>query len=637
MSNFPVLLSCTPGTKESSLVLICMIAFASSALCEGVYLLQSGGQVVEDALTSSLPAKLMRIFCNKFGRNITGFRPVIDLAFMRDVVNKLSSNSKKINPLVNLEFRGRVVFNADSVLGTDSCTSMNSQVTKPGNIAEDSSIISAHEHVKTSHGSFIHPQGSKELVGSLETEWKTTNQYLLKEHAWLRCTRRCMFALVPQLNNLLRKLDILSLHTTEDPAVMPQTRNSIENTPTTDTGLLSNLHVFLLVHNSHPPPCRLNCMRQQKVLQHENSTDCVEYSVLTILSLEGYDFLEAIRPREITATAQLPGTTSIHVQMFNIELKAKMKSYHMPEYDSTLRVKQLVNAVSEKVIRAEIDCSASQFCDSSVATKFDNQHPFFSTMQNASLLKVSPSHVGYYWQSGKPTRKKSFYSLDLLEMLRHFWRTNSILTNVLKGEGVSLGVYLSKSEAFFNINILPVGNIYGFKVFSSKKFSLHICISDSEPAKMFDSARNLVEILLDFNLCSEVALTNSESSRLYVLYTRKKKGSVQNQQIKFIGSVQNQPIKLMALGHPIQSFADKWYVVRRSILKDMGNIRDQQFGSLDLVRSAYLGLQCLLKRVPILRVDAKEALVYEVTLGLSEQVGDSLPLVVSFWLHYLFV
>ncbi|KAM7510537.1 hypothetical protein LguiB_009412 [Lonicera macranthoides] len=204
---------------------------------------------------------------------------------MRDVVNKLSSNSKKINPLVNLEFRARVVFNADSVLGTDSCTSMNSQVTKPGNIAEDSSIISAHEHVKTSHGSFIHPQGSKELVGSLETEWKTTNQYLLKEHAWLRCTRRCMFALVSQLNNLLRKLlqnlisNILSFG---------QCRNSIENTPTTDTGLLSNLHVFLLVHNSHPPPCRLNCMRQQKV----------------------------------------------------------------ESLDSTLRVKQLVNAVSEKVIRA---------------------------------------------------------------------------------------------------------------------------------------------------------------------------------------------------------------------------------------------------------------------------------------------
>ncbi|KAM7461599.1 hypothetical protein LguiA_029720 [Lonicera macranthoides] len=155
-----------------------------------------------------------------------------------------------------------VVFNADSVLGTDSRTSMNSQVTKPGNIAEDSSIISAREHFKTSHGYFIHPQGSKELVGSLETKWKTTNQYLLKEHAWLQCTRRCMFALVPQLNNLLMKLlqnliiNILSFG---------QCRTSIENTPTTDTGLLSNLHVFLLVHNSHPPPCRLNCLRQQKL------------------------------------------------------------------------------------------------------------------------------------------------------------------------------------------------------------------------------------------------------------------------------------------------------------------------------------------------------------------------------------
>ncbi|KAM7515289.1 hypothetical protein LguiA_004872 [Lonicera macranthoides] len=133
--------------------------------------------------------------CNKCGSNITGFRPVIDLACMRDVVNKLSSNSKKINPLVNLEFRGRVVFNADSVLGTDSRTSMNSQVTKPGNIAEDSSIISARVASST----------------------------------------------------------------------------SIENAPTTDTGLLSNLHVFLLVHNSHPPPCRLNCLRQQKVENLDDS------------------------------------------------------------------------------------------------------------------------------------------------------------------------------------------------------------------------------------------------------------------------------------------------------------------------------------------------------------------------------
>ncbi|KAM7502761.1 hypothetical protein LguiB_001665 [Lonicera macranthoides] len=274
-------------------------------------------QIFNIELKAKMKSHCMPEQRNKFGRNIIGFRPVIDLAYMRDVVNKLSIRlldhrfPKAVAQValtlrstweVNLEFRGRVVFNADSVLGTDSRTSMNSQVTKPGNIAEDSSIISAREHVKTSHGSFIHPQGSKELVGSLETEWKTTNQYLLKEHAWLRCTRRCMFALVPQLNDLLRKLEILSLHTTEDLAVMPQTRTSIENTPTTDTGLLSNLHVFLLVHNSHPPPCRLNCMRQQKVLQHKRSTDCVEHSVLKILSLEGYDFLEAIRPREITAT-----------------------------------------------------------------------------------------------------------------------------------------------------------------------------------------------------------------------------------------------------------------------------------------------------------------------------------------------
>ncbi|KAM7515291.1 hypothetical protein LguiA_004874 [Lonicera macranthoides] len=177
-------------------------------------------------------------------RNITGFRPVIDLACMRDVVNKLSSNSKKINPLVNLEFRGRVVFNADSVLGTDSRTSMNSQVTKPGNIAEDSSIISAREHFKTSHGYFIHPQGSKELVGSLETEWKTTNQYLLKEHAWLRCTRRCMFALVPQLNNLLMKDDSASRsHKQVGQAVLPIVACWQSNISSCDAEFLMATHI----------------------------------------------------------------------------------------------------------------------------------------------------------------------------------------------------------------------------------------------------------------------------------------------------------------------------------------------------------------------------------------------------------
>ncbi|KAM7519270.1 hypothetical protein LguiB_018232 [Lonicera macranthoides] len=145
---------------------------------------------------------------------------------------------------VNLEFRGRVVFNADSVLGTDSRMSMNSQVTKPGNIAEDSSIISAREHFKTSHGYFIHPQGSKELVGSLETEWKTTNQYLLKEHAWLRCTRRCMFALVPQLNNLLMKDDSPSRsHKQVGQAVLPIVACWQSNISSCDAEFLMATHI----------------------------------------------------------------------------------------------------------------------------------------------------------------------------------------------------------------------------------------------------------------------------------------------------------------------------------------------------------------------------------------------------------
>ncbi|KAM7502777.1 hypothetical protein LguiB_001681 [Lonicera macranthoides] len=270
--------------------------------------------------------------------------------------------------VVNLEFRGRVVFNADSVLGTDSRTSMNSQVTKPGNIAEDSSI----EHFKTSHGYLIHPQGIKELVGSLETEWKTTNQYLLKEHAWLWCTRRCMFALVPQLNNLLMK-KLTALHPSSVTLQLLQNliinilsfgqcRTSIENTPTTYTGLLSNLHVFLLVHNSHPPSCRLNCLRQHapllKVLQHKHSTDCVDYSVLTILSLEGYDFLEAILPREITSSKR--------DYCYGTSIANTPKSIHNIRNDA-------------------------------------QQILVYSQTSIASLLKVSPPHVGYCWQSGKPT------------------------------------------------------------------------------------------------------------------------------------------------------------------------------------------------------------------------------------------
>ena len=34
--------------------------------------------------------------------------------------------------------------------------------------------------------------------------------------------------------------------------------------------------------------------------------------------------------------AQLPGTTQDHLQIFNIEMKAKMKSYQMPEQVRTL-------------------------------------------------------------------------------------------------------------------------------------------------------------------------------------------------------------------------------------------------------------------------------------------------------------
>lgn len=34
---------------------------------------------------------------------------------------------------------------------------------------------------------------------------------------------------------------------------------------------------------------------------------------------------------QIPSEAQLPGTTQDHLQIFNIEMKAKMKSHQMPE------------------------------------------------------------------------------------------------------------------------------------------------------------------------------------------------------------------------------------------------------------------------------------------------------------------
>ncbi|KAM7502760.1 hypothetical protein LguiB_001664 [Lonicera macranthoides] len=87
MSNFLVLLSCTPGTKESSLLLLVqhfekgftcfkVVCKSTRTICRDAILLaltttcigksgdldDYGGQVVEDVLTSSLPTKLMRIF-----------------------------------------------------------------------------------------------------------------------------------------------------------------------------------------------------------------------------------------------------------------------------------------------------------------------------------------------------------------------------------------------------------------------------------------------------------------------------------------------------------------------------------------------------------------------------------------------
>ncbi|KAM7502763.1 hypothetical protein LguiB_001667 [Lonicera macranthoides] len=80
LSNFPVLLSCTPGTKESSLLLLVqhfekgftcfkVVCKSTRTICRDAILLAltttcigNGGQVVEDVLTSSLPTKLMRIF-----------------------------------------------------------------------------------------------------------------------------------------------------------------------------------------------------------------------------------------------------------------------------------------------------------------------------------------------------------------------------------------------------------------------------------------------------------------------------------------------------------------------------------------------------------------------------------------------
>ncbi|KAF5183281.1 Aconitate hydratase a [Thalictrum thalictroides] len=73
-----------------------------------------------------IPFKPARVLLQDF----TGVPAVVDLACMWEALNRLGSDSSKINPLVNLEYLVRVVFNTsgmlypDSVVGTDSHTTM---------------------------------------------------------------------------------------------------------------------------------------------------------------------------------------------------------------------------------------------------------------------------------------------------------------------------------------------------------------------------------------------------------------------------------------------------------------------------------------------------------------------------------
>ncbi|KAM7477737.1 hypothetical protein LguiA_025950 [Lonicera macranthoides] len=716
------------------------------------------------------------LIAQQIGSNITGFRPVIDLACMRDVVNKLSIHLldhrfPKAVAQVALTLRSTwevvgsiphchiklltwnslflVVFNADSVLGTDSRTSMNSQVTKPGNIAEDSSIISAREHFKTSHGYFIHPQGSKELVGSLETKWKTTNQYLLKEHAWLQCTRRCMFALVPQLNNLLMKLlqnliiNILSFG---------QCRTSIENTPTTDTGLLSNLHVFLLVHNSHPPPCRLNCLRQQKVenlvtvgsLENQlGSSILVRFHVTEIMQQKCVLFCNLSRK-----LGRLSNSKS--VQLGRVRLPGGNSSKRDYCYalersrDSTLRVKQLVNAVSEKVIRA-VQCpqldilslhttedpavmpQTRQPLTTSVQSKpplnwlepLSNQkltalHPSSVTLQLlqnlimsilsfrqcrtsiantpksihnirndaqqilvysqtsiASLLKVSPSHVGYCWQSGKRTscvgclilKTCSLEWHDFLEAIRpreitamvrvdvarsenevqantdiEFQRNNEISTFVRLGHQLDSTIFSllhSIVVLCYNTHSQTVIAIFIFLVGADNVTLVHFQVNlefcsgyvqhlvQNQPWLIRPSSGELVELHLatvGSSLCVKVAstkvahflvfmLVNSDSGtvekhlncqeeeRYQVLRFKRMEMSASESgesalsdllKLNTSGGLSKHRRSLVvvnALAYATSFFTVSLSRCSKSILKDVGDIHDEQFGSLDLVQS----------------------------------------------------
>ncbi|KAM7522973.1 hypothetical protein LguiA_012875 [Lonicera macranthoides] len=183
-----------------------------------------------------------------------------------------------------------------------------------------------------------------------------------------------------------------------------------------------------------------------------------------------------------TPLAQLPGTTSIHVQIFNIELKAKMKSYHMPDVQSKPPLNWLDPLSNQKLTALHPSSVTLQLlqnlitsilsfrqCRSSIENTPKSIHNIrndaqqilvYSQTSIASLLKVSPSHVGYCWQSGKPTSSEGH---DFLEAIR---------PREITAMGDRSWVVLWKWN---------------------RK-------NDFEPAKMFDSARNLVEILLDFNL-----------------------------------------------------------------------------------------------------------------------------------------
>ncbi|KAL0306937.1 UNVERIFIED_CONTAM: Aconitate hydratase, cytoplasmic [Sesamum radiatum] len=83
-----------------------------------------------------IPFKPARVLLQDF----TGVPAVVDLACMRDAMNKLGSDSNKINPLVNLEYLGRVVFNTDGILYPDSVVGTDSHTTMIDGLADEHGV-----------------------------------------------------------------------------------------------------------------------------------------------------------------------------------------------------------------------------------------------------------------------------------------------------------------------------------------------------------------------------------------------------------------------------------------------------------------------------------------------------------------